>query len=301
MSSSLPRPARTLQTLALLSLIGMAMLWGSTFFSLKIVLASVPVADMLAVRFTIAATALGIIGWKYWRMSRRTFVQGLVLGLIFGTAQLFQTFGLAETAASVSGFVTGLYVVFTPILAAWIFRDRVPGLTWVAVLLATVGLGVLSLNLSGGFPIGRGEILTLVSALLYAGHIVAAGHFSTHENAMSLTVVQTVVLAALCWVAALPGGIQVPTRAVDWVWLLYLALVCGALTIFLQIWAQAYVEPTRAAVIMATEPVWAAVFAVMFGGEHVTWRMVLGGLAIVSAMMLVIVIPHLRARSDRGI
>lgn len=301
MSSSAPAPAPAsprvgVEALATIAILVMALLWGSTFFSIKALVTRIPVPDMLALRFTIAALVLCVVGWRSFRMSRRTLVHGVVLGVLYGAAQLFQTFGIDQTSASVSGFVTGLYVILTPLLGALLLRDRVPGLTWLAVVLATVGLGILSLNLSGGFPLGTGELLVLVSAFLYAGHIVAAGHFSTAADAMGLTVVQTIVMALVCLVAAAPDGIELPATAVDWGWLLYLAVACGSLTIFLQIWAQAHVEPTRAAVIMATEPVWAAAFAVALGGESMTWRIVLGGLAITAAMMLVIVIPSLKER-----
>ena len=105
-------------------------------------------------------------------MSRLTLRRGLLLGLLYGIAQLLQTFGLAHTAASGSGFLTGLYVVLTPLLSAMILRTRIPPAVWAASLLATVGLGVLSLQ---GFAIGYGEFLTVASAVVYALHIIALG------------------------------------------------------------------------------------------------------------------------------
>lgn len=297
MPSTIPRQARAMQLVATVSILVMSMIWGSTFFSIKVLVARVPVADMLAVRFWVAALVLGVVGWRSWRMSRRTALNGLLLGLVWGVAQLFQTFGIDGTSASLSGFITGLAVVITPLITAGVLREQVNGWTWGAVVLATLGLGVLSLNLSGGAVFGLGETLTLVSAFLYAVHIVMAGHVSTPREAMSLVLVQTPVTAAICSLAALPGGVVLPTSAADWGWLLYLAVIAGALTIFLQVWAQAHVEPTRAAVIMATEPVWAATFAVWLGGEQLTWRILLGGLTIVAAMVLVVVVPALRQRS----
>lgn len=285
---------RTRTYLSVACLVGMAMLWGSTFFSIKALVTHVPVADMLAVRFAIAAVVIGVLAHRHWRMSRETWRQGIALGAIFGAAQLVQTFGLAQTAASVAGFITGLYVVFTPFLAASLLRERIGWPTWLGVVLATCGLGVLTLDLTTGFAVGRGELLTLVSALLYAAHIVAVDRWSTPHNALSLTNVQTLVVALVCLVAALPGGIALPATGGQWMWLLYLAILCGALTIFLQIWAQSAVESTTAAVIMAGEPVWAAVFAVLFGGEHVKWQMLVGGGAMFTAMVIVILAPRLK-------
>lgn len=282
------------QITALVSLVGMSMLWGSTFFSMKALVTHIPVADMLAVRFAIAAVVIGGFAWRHWQMSAQTLRRGLLFGLIYGSGQLTQTFGLAHTSASMSGFITGLYVVITPLLAARLLRERVPGLTWVAVALATVGLGVLTLGPTSGVRLGIGEVLTLICAVLYALHIITVDRFVTPKNALSLTNVQTVVCAVMALVFALPGGISLPHGPSQWGWLLYLAVIAGAIPIFLQIWAQAYVESTTAAVIMSGEPVWAAAFAVAFGGEQVTWQMLVGGTSMVSAMLLVTLMPRLK-------
>jgi drug/metabolite transporter (DMT)-like permease len=283
--------ARSHTRVAFLALLVMAAAWGSTFILIKDVVSRIPVADLLAVRFAIASLALGIIVGPRIKISRDVLTKGALLGLLYGSAQILQTAGLAHTAASVSGFVTGLYVVATPLLAAVILRRRIAGVTWLAVLLAMIGLAILSLR---GFTLGYGELLTVIAALLYARHIVALGHISTPQTAMSLSLVQLIVITLVCAAAAwwpISGsggtGIQLPESGHDWLVVLYLALIAGALTMVLQTWAQAHIEPSRAAVIMAMEPVWAAAFAVAFGGESITARMVIGGLAIVSAMYLV--------------
>lgn len=280
-------------TLALAALLAMTAAWGSTFFLIKDLLTRLPVTDMLAVRFGIAGLVLVAVAGKSLRMSSETLRRGVLLGMLYGIAQLLQTVGLAHTAASVSGFLTGLYVVATPVLGAVILRTRISGTTWTAVALATLGLGVLSLN---GFSVGYGELLTVASALVYAGHILAMGRLSRPGTAMSLTLVQVLVIAVLCSVAALPGGIQLPSGGGDWLRMLYLAVVAGAVTMFLQTWAQAHIEATRAAVIMSMEPVWAATFAVALGGEAPTVRMLVGGVSILSAMYLVELAPRFSAK-----
>jgi drug/metabolite transporter (DMT)-like permease len=277
----------------LVALLAMTAAWGSTFFMIKDVVTRIPVPDMLTVRFAIAAVALAVVAGPRLRMSMITLRRGLLLGLLYGIAQLLQTVGLAHTAASVSGFLTGLYVVFTPLLSALILKTRIAPSVWAAAVLATAGLGVLSLQ---GFAIGYGELLTVASAVVYAVHIVALGRMSEPGTALQLSVVQMATIAVVCGVAAAPGGIQLPTSAVDWAIVVYLALIAGALTMLLQTWAQARVEASRAAVIMAMEPVWAAAFAVAFGGESVTWRMLVGGGAILTAMYLVELAPRGPAR-----
>ena len=145
-----------------------------------------------------------------------------------------------------------------------------------------------------GFAIGYGELLTVASALVYAAHIVALGRLSEPGTAWALSVVQMATIAVVCGIVALPDGIRLPASGLDWTIVIYLALIAGALTMLLQTWAQARVEASRAAVIMAMEPVWAAAFAVAFGGESITWRMVLGGGAILTAMYLVELAPQRR-------
>ena len=121
--------------------------WGSTFFLIRDLVETVPPTDFLAVRFSIAAVLMLLIFWPHVRRLRRhEWVVGLGLGAVYGVAQLLQTVGLAHTDASVSGFITGTYVVLTPVFSALLLRERVPPSTWGAVALATVGLGVLSLH-----------------------------------------------------------------------------------------------------------------------------------------------------------
>lgn len=280
----------------LIALLAMTAAWGSTFFMIKDVVTRVPVADMLTLRFAVAAVALAIVAGPRLRMSSTTLRRGLVLGLLYGIAQLLQTFGLAHTAASVSGFLTGLYVVLTPLLSALILRTTIAPAVWGAAALATVGLGVLSLQ---GFSVGYGELLTVASAVVYALHIVALGRMSQPGTALQLSVVQMATIAVVCGIGAAPGGIQLPSSGSDWLIIVYLALIAGALTMLLQTWAQARVEASRAAVIMAMEPVWAAGFAVALGGETLTWRMLVGGGAILAAMYLVELAPRRRARTGR--
>ena len=278
------------ERLAFLALLAMTAAWGSTFFLIKDLVTRMPAADLLAIRFAIGSVALGLIAARRIHLSRPVVIYGVLLGLLYGSAQILQTAGLSHTSASVSGFVTGLYVVATPLLTAIILRRRIPPLTWVAAVLATLGLGVLALR---GVSIGYGELLTLISAVIYAGHIVALGRFSSPETTLSLSLVQLSMITLLTAVAALwptagsAPGIQLPGSLHDWLVVLYLALIASALTMVLQTWAQAHIEPSRAAVIMAMEPVWAAAFAVALGGEGITARMIIGGLAIVSAMYLV--------------
>jgi drug/metabolite transporter (DMT)-like permease len=141
--------------LATLALLFVTASWGSTFFLIKDLLERVPVVDFLAVRFSIAAVALFLVAPRaVASLSPAARRQGAVLGLVYGVAQILQTYGLEHTAASVSGFVTGMYVICTPLLAAVLLHQRIGAVTWIAVVLAFAGLAVLSLR---GFAVGYGE------------------------------------------------------------------------------------------------------------------------------------------------
>jgi drug/metabolite transporter (DMT)-like permease len=276
--------------LAAAALLFLAACWGSTFFMIKDLLDRVPTLDFLAVRFTIASLALLAVAPRaLGRLSPAVRRHAVVLGLLYGVAQILQTAGLAHTPASVSGFVTGLYVVCTPLLAAAILRTRIPPITWVAVLLATVGLAVLALR---GLSIGYGELITLASAVLYALHIVALGAWSSAQDAVGMTILQMMVISVVCTLATAHDGIVLPDRAGDWVSVLYMAVVVGALGLLGQTWAQAHLPPTRSAIIMSMEPVFASVFAVWLGGEDVTTRLLLGGSMVLVAMLTVELAPR---------
>jgi drug/metabolite transporter (DMT)-like permease len=282
--------------IAVLALLAVAAAWGSTFFLTKDLLLRMDVADYLALRFAIAAAALiAVHPSAIARLRTEDRRRGVLLGLTYGVAQLLQTEGLRHTSASVSGFVTGMYVVFTPLLAALILRQRIGRWAWIAVALATIGLAVLSLR---GFSIGTGEMLTLASAALYALHIVGLGAWSTPANAFGLSALQMVVIVAVCSVGAIPGGFTVPGNGGDWTRVVYMALVAGAFALIVQTWAQAHLSPTRAAIAMTMEPVFASGFAVLFGTDDLTLRMVVGGTLVVGAMYLVELAPRRKIEAE---
>ena len=156
--------------LAAAALLAVTAVWGSTFFLIRDLLDRVPVTDFLAVRFAIATVAmLALAPRAIGRLDALTRRRSAYAGAIYGVAQILQTTGLAHTPASISGFITGLYVVATPVLAALAFGQRVSRSIWIAVGLSSIGLGILSLR---GFSIGFGESITLVGAILYAVHII---------------------------------------------------------------------------------------------------------------------------------
>ncbi|TBR40279.1 MULTISPECIES: DMT family transporter [Dyella] len=276
--------------LAMLGLIAVTAIWGSTFFMIKDLVDRMPPADFLAVRFLIAALAMMALFFRQvGQLTAREWRQGLLLGTVYAIGQLTQTAGLAHTEASISGFATGMYVVFTPLLGTVLLRQRLPRITWVAVLLSVGGLAVLALR---GLSLGFGVWITLASAVLYAMHIVGLGLWSRPGSAFALSTVQMIAISVICMLATLPHGPMLPPDGKAWLAVIYMALAAGAGAMLVQTWAQAHLSATRAAIVMTLEPVFAAAFAVMFGGEGLTWRMIVGGVLVLAAMYLVELVPR---------
>ena len=225
-------PERRTSLTAALLLLFVTAVWGSTFAMTKDVVAEVPVMDFLAVRFLMAAVVVAALFPRALRSLRAVTVRrGIVLGLLYGVAQVAQTVGLQHTAASVSGFVTGMYVVCTPILAWVLLREQLPLATWAAVPVATAGLAVLSLR---GLEVGYGEAITLVAAVIYALHIVALGAWSTPQEAIGSSVVQLFTIAALGFVLGAPGGVTLPASTTVWLQVVYMAVFAAGLALLAQ-------------------------------------------------------------------
>ena len=289
---------RRTAALATMALLAMTACWGSTFFMIKDLSDRISALDFLAVRFPIATVVLFLIFPRALAalspLARR---RAVVLGSLYAAGQILQTVGLAHTAASVSGFITGLYVVCTPLLAAVFLRTRINALTWFAVLLAIGGIAVLSLD-PGNLGLGYGETLTLVAAIIYAAHIVGLGAWSTPAEAIGMSIIQLAVISVICLLGAAPDGIELPSNGQDWLAVLYMAIFAGGLAMAAQTWAQAHLSPTRSAIIMSMEPVFAAFFAVLAGGEELAVRMVVGGLMVVSAMLVVELAPRRKIEGE---
>jgi len=287
-------------TLALVGLLAVSVAWGSSFPLTKSVLERMSAMNFLALRYTMAAVVMLVLFWPAVRRLGRTALwRGTVLGGLYALGQIVQNIGLERTPASVSGFVTGMYVVLTPLCAAVLLRTRIGPRVWSGAVLAAVGLATIALN---GLSIGVGEGLTLFSALIYALHIVGLGTWSTSKNALGLAVVQIAVVALVVLVVAIivePAGVTLPTTGFDWTAIIYMAVIPGAAAMIVQSWAQAHLAPSRAAIIMSTEPVWAAGLSIAFLGEPLTWRVLLGGGLMLAAMLIVETGPRLPKDAPR--
>ncbi|MEY4206624.1 MAG: hypothetical protein RL255_461, partial [Actinomycetota bacterium] len=159
------------------ALLAVAAMWGLSFVWMKDILDQQDVFSFLVCRFLVAVAKLN------WRV----ITVGSFAGGALGLGYIFQTLGLERTTPAITGFITGLYVVFTPLIGAFLLRERMTLVAWFYIGLATLGLGVLSIS---GWSVGLGEIFVLVSALLFAIHIILLGRWSSHFDTYTLTFVQ---------------------------------------------------------------------------------------------------------------
>ncbi|MHA6512258.1 DMT family transporter [Tessaracoccus sp. Z1128] len=266
-----------------------AVAWGSTVVVTKSAFATMSPLGVVAIRLFLTGVTLALMFPHRLRMPLREAAVGAGLGLLLFAGLATQTLGLQLIAPSTTGFLTATYVIFTALISAVFLRQRQPAATWVAVLLTVAGITVLALGHDGestNFAVGAS--LTLLSAVLYAVHIVLLGRRVTRNTVVQLTVAQAgagVAVSVALWPLLRE---PLPTDPVTWAQLLYLGIICGAVALLLQSWGQSHVPATPAAVIMCTEPLWAAVFAVGLGVEPLTVTMLAGGSLVLGALLLAV-------------
>jgi drug/metabolite transporter (DMT)-like permease len=267
-----------------------AAIWGGAFLSMKGTLERLDVNSFLAWRFLIATLLLILIRPSVLKkIDLPFFKKGVILGIFLSSGYIFQSFGLTLTTVSNTGFITGLYVVLTPIVAAVILRKNISLVEWFAVLVATIGLALLSLN---GLQFGLGEFLVLISALLFAFHIVGLGEWSKGLDAYALTVLQLGTCAVVTFLASFKSGFKAPPDSGVWWSIIYTAIFATALAFIVQTWAQSFIAPSTVGVILAAEVVFAAGLGIWFLNEPVTLRIALGGLLVLASMYLIILLDQ---------
>ena len=273
------------QIFALIALTSVAAVWGASFVLMKDALQGQSVDDFLATRFVIATAILILLNPQSLKLiTREMLSKGALLGLFLGSGYLFQTIGLHLTTAATTGFITGLYVVFTPILGALFLKSEVTRNEWIGVVMATVGLALLSFK---GFSIGIGELAVLLSALFFAFHILGLGKWSERFATYPLTVVQLGTIALLTsFLSLVDKGYEFPNNGQEWKATIFTAILATSVAFLIQTWSQSKMDATIVAVVLTLEVVFAALFAVMASQESLTFRAIIGGGLIFAAMLL---------------
>jgi len=281
----MPANWRSSPIIASAAYVGVTAVWGYTFLVVKDAIAHIAVMDFLAWRFIVASIVMIVLRPSCLRnVTHLEILRGIGLGTVLGLAYIIQTYGLRYTSAATSGFITGMFVVLTPVMSWILLRRKTNRNTWMIVALATVGLALLSLN---GWSIGIGELLTLVCAIFFAVHIVGLGEWSSEYKPYSFALLQIATVAVISLIAATHKGITVPSNPEVWKAVMITGILATAVAFFVQTWVQSLISPTRAAVIMTMEPVFAGLFAIVLGGDQLTLR-TLGGAACILAAMLII-------------
>jgi drug/metabolite transporter (DMT)-like permease len=282
--------------IASVALVGVTAVWGYTFLVVQDAIARMAVMDFLAWRFILASVVMIALRPTCLRnVTRLELLRGIGLGIVLGLGYITQTYGLRYTSAANSGFITGMFVVLTPVMSWILLRRKTNRTTWLVVALATVGLALLSLN---GWSVGIGELLTLGCAVFFAIHIVGLGEWSSQYKPYAFTLLQIGTVAIISFIAAIHEGITVPPDPGVWVAVGITGVLATAVAFFVQTWAQSLVSATRAAVVMTMEPVFAGLFAVVIGGNQLTLR-TLGGAACILAAMLIINIKSGRSATQQ--
>lgn len=269
---------KLMRRLAKPMLFAAAFIWGSSFFIMKDALDALPVQYLLAIRFTTGAVLLGLLCWKKWKIFTPDYLwRGAVIGGFLYLAYSVQTYGLALTTPSKNAFLTAVYCVLVPFFY-WAFAKVKPDrYNVIAAVLCVAGVGLVSLT--GNLTVDPGDGLTLVSAVFYASHIVAVAKVSQGKDIYLLTVFQFAFSGLYAWI----GGAVTETFPMQALAqpevllpLAYLAVMATTVALLFQNVGQVWSDPASASVILSLESVFGVLCSVVFAGDQVNGRMLLG-------------------------
>ena len=282
---------------AQLALVGIAAVWGLTFVLVQDAIAVIPVTAFLAYRFLGAAILVAAVASRRVRaLSPAGWVAGLVMGIALTAGYLFQTWGLDRTTASNAGFITGLFVVLTPLLGAVLLGQKAGRVAWLAAAVSAAGLALLSgVGSENLRPAGDG--LVLLGAVSFAVHILVTDRGVSRHDLVALLVVQLAVCGLACLALAVAAGdLEAPRGWTVWSALLVCAIVASALGFFVQSYAQQHASPARTALVLASEPAFAGLFGWLLAGDRLGALGWVGAALILAAIVAVDAVPRLRAR-----
>ena len=260
--------------------------WGGSFVVMKDSLERQDVISFLATRFLIAGLLmLAYRPYSLVGLGKTLWIRATFLGFLLAAGFIFQSVGLTKTTVSSTGFITGLYLVFTPLISWLLIKRYILRLQLLAVFVATLGLYLIAYN---GIEYGFGEFLVLISAVLFAMQIVAVGEWSNGKNAYPLALIQILVAALLFVMISFKDGYQVPPDGSVWIAILFTALFATFLGFLIQVKAQSIMTATAAGVILAMEVPFAFIFGLYFDNDPLTLRIASGGALVMGAMAMVI-------------
>ena len=269
----------------LFALVAVTAVWGVTFVQVQDALVLYPLFAFLAVRFAISTAVLAPFAWRPLRETPSAgLLAGAGVGVLLASAYALQTAGLELTTVASTGFITGLYVVFTPLIALALFRTRVPPALWAGIALALVGLLLLN-GVPGGSTVGNA--LVLANALVQALQIAAMERFAPRYDPRALTFLQMATsFVGFTVIALAVGQLEVPRGITVWGALLVTGVFAGALGYLVATWVQARTTAARAALVFTLEAPFAALFGVLLAGEVLGWLGALGCAVMLAGIVL---------------
>lgn len=289
-----------------LALFSAAFIWGSSFIIVKDTVDTISPIFLIAIRFTFASLLLSLCFHKKLKMINKEYIwQGSIIGFFIFGAYAFQTIGITDTTPGKNAFLTSIYCVIVPFLY-WIVNKTKPTIyNFMAAFLCVTGIGLISLN--GSFGIGYGDALTMGGGIFFALHMVAVTKFSrikvTEKNdviskdAVLLTILQFAFGALFSWILFLLTD-KLPS--VDSILniktlfsILYLALFCTTIALLFQNIGQKHTDPAPAAIIMSLESVLGVIMAVIFYGEKLSVRLIIGFVLVFVAILFSEIKPSL--------
>jgi drug/metabolite transporter (DMT)-like permease len=268
-----------------IALVLVTAIWGITFVQIKDALELYPLFAFLAVRFAIAVATLAVpAGPRLRSLGMRGSLAGAALGGLLAAGYGLQTAGLERTTVSAAGFVTGMYVVLTPVFGLALFRIWPGRAVWLGAALAVAGLAMLS-GVSAGS--GTGDLLVLAAAALYALQIALMERLAPRYDPLAFTTAEmAAAFVGFAVIAVAAGQIELPRGATVWGALVVTGVFASALGYLAQAWAQRRTSATRTALIFALEPVFAGIFGYALAGDRLGtlgWAgcaVILGGIAV---------------------
>src|SRR5665647_374134 len=277
-----------------LCMILVACIWGTTFVIVKNALADIGPFLFLGIRFILAFLVLASLSYKdIIKIRRSTLGSGVLLGFFLFIGYVFQTLGLQYTTSSNAGFITGVSVVLVPIIYSLLHKKKPSFITTITVIIAALGLYLISVPL-GSFTLTYGDLLVLVCAFGFAFHIIYVDRYSHQHNALAITGVQILFVGLLCMAIGLiiePIPARITFNAMFAI--IVTAVFATAMAFLLQNYLQKYSTPTRFAIVLTTEPVFAALAGYWWAGEHLTRLGLIGATLILLAMLLSILLKGL--------
>ncbi len=285
-----------------MSLVGQILLllatlvWGSSFLILKQTINEVPPFFVIAIRFLVSGGLLSLIFIKRLRNSnKKTFFQGVVLGICLSLAYVFQTIGLIHTTPGRNAFLTSSYCVMCPFLVWIMFKKKPKSYNVISAVLCIVGIGLVALSgesiLGVNYLLGDG--LTVICAVFFALQIVYVAKYQKQgSDTMTLLIYELltvgVIYSLMCVCYEIPTmGISVFAINFDHIIkIAYLTLACTLFAQFAQIFGQKYTAPNRSAIILSLEAVFGVVFSVVMGDEKLSIGLIIGFIVIFSAVII---------------